>query len=110
MRGPATYGKLENVIERAVITAVDGHINLKRALPDLAIETAAAESMAQPGDTAGNAIRTETQMRALERDNIMLALVQSDWRIAGQGGAAELLGMRPSTLSSRIKSLGLTRS
>ena len=37
------------------------------------------------------------------------ALVKSGWRIHGEGGAAELLGLKPTTLISRIKKLGLKR-
>jgi transcriptional regulator with GAF, ATPase, and Fis domain len=38
-----------------------------------------------------------------------VALVKSGWRIHGAGGAAELLGLKPTTLISRMKKLGLKR-
>ena len=39
----------------------------------------------------------------------LAALAAADWRIAGPGGAAELLGVRPSTLADRVKTLGIRR-
>ena len=46
-------------------------------------------------------------MRQRERDNIAAALEQCDGRVYGEIGAAELLGIRPTTLASRLKKLGL---
>jgi formate hydrogenlyase transcriptional activator len=46
----------------------------------------------------------------LERNNIVAALEHARWKIAGPGGAAELLGMNSSTLASRMRSLGISRS
>jgi transcriptional regulator with GAF, ATPase, and Fis domain len=45
----------------------------------------------------------------LERQNIVTALESVDWKIAGANGAAQLLGIKPTTLSSRIKALGIER-
>lgn len=101
---PGNVRELQNVIERALITSQDGSLNLDRALP---------ESISREGnyDTAKSSreIRTIEQLQQLERDNLCLALDATDWQVAGQGGAAELLGMNPTTLSSRIKSFGLRR-
>ena len=46
-------------------------------------------------------------MRQRERDNILVALAQTNWKIYGTDGAANLLGVKPTTLASRIKKLGL---
>ena len=109
-RWPGNVRELENVIERAVITAVDGCANLKRALPELYIAERANAVVTPRAESRAGEIMTHEQMQSLERDNIRSALEQTNWRIAGPQGAAELLGMKPSTLSSRVKSLGLTRS
>ncbi|MGE0473408.1 MAG: helix-turn-helix domain-containing protein [Nitrospirales bacterium] len=45
----------------------------------------------------------------LEKANIESALKQTDWEIYGTGGAAELLGIKPTTLLSRIKKMGIQR-
>ena len=49
-------------------------------------------------------------LEALERVNLLRALEASDWRVAGEKGAARLLGMNPSTLNSRMKALGIRRA
>ncbi len=52
---------------------------------------------------------TEKEVRAFERDNLVRALAASDGRIYGPGGAADRLGVRPTTLASRLKVLGIRR-
>ena len=47
------------------------------------------------------------QLKRHERDNLLAALEATHWRISGPTGAAKLLGLRPTTLASKIKSLGL---
>ncbi len=48
-------------------------------------------------------------MRRRERENLILVLNKADWKIKGSDGAAELLGVKPITLLSRMKKTGLTR-
>ncbi len=55
-------------------------------------------------------ILTDAEVRKLEADNIRAALRVADGKVYGPGGAAELLGVKPTTLASRMKSLGLTRT
>jgi PAS domain S-box-containing protein len=106
---PGNVRELQNVIERAVITARDGHLNLDRALPGpSAVEPAAASGAGAAADAAGDVLTVDALAR-LERDNIVRALERTDWRVAGETGAAHLLGMAPSTLSSRMKALGVVR-
>jgi transcriptional regulator with GAF, ATPase, and Fis domain len=54
-------------------------------------------------------VLTAQELARLERDNLRRALEATGWQIAGDSGAARLLGMAPSTLASRIKALGLRR-
>jgi len=102
---PGNVRELENVIERAVITAVDGCLNLERALPGIAAP--ANGGTATPPATSG--IMTAADLQDVERSNISKALELCGWRVSGEGGAAKLLGINPSTLSSRMKALGITR-
>jgi transcriptional regulator with GAF, ATPase, and Fis domain len=51
----------------------------------------------------------EFEMRRRERENLLAALRQTSWRIYGPGGAADLLGVKPTTLTSRVKKMGLER-
>jgi transcriptional regulator with GAF, ATPase, and Fis domain len=99
---PGNVRELHNVIERAVITAVGDRLNLDRALPDVAPDVARP---AAAEDT--RRIHTLQELESLERENLRRALESTGWRISGEGGAAALLGMNPSTLRSRMKSLGV---
>lgn len=54
-------------------------------------------------------ILTEAELRLEERRNTLIALTRVNWKVHGPGGAAELLGIKPTTLVSRIKKLGLKR-
>jgi transcriptional regulator with GAF, ATPase, and Fis domain len=56
----------------------------------------------------GKAVLSEEDVRRLERDNIIAALEATRGRIYGRGGAAELLGLKPTTLASRLKKLGIS--
>jgi transcriptional regulator with GAF, ATPase, and Fis domain len=101
---PGNVRELQNVIERAVITArLGGPISFQ--LPAV---TAAQESPS-PGSAAAMKIRTEGELREAERANILATLDKTRWKVYGSGGAAELLGIKPGTLSARMKKLGLRR-
>jgi PAS domain S-box-containing protein len=118
---PGNVRELENVMERAVITAEGGRLDITRALPEAELGRAAPGPRAaasEPGGAAaptpasperGVPVRTVDEMRQLERANLMRALEAAGWKVAGQSGAAQLLGMRPSTLTSRMKALGIER-
>ena len=103
---PGNVRELQNVIERAVITARDGRLNLDRALPASAKEMIAEAVLSAE---TPKRVRTAKELEELERANLMAALEATGWRVAGETGAAQLLGMKPTTLSSRIKALGIER-
>jgi len=69
-------------------------------------ETVPAPATAPPAESA-EWIYTMAEMEALERQNFEMALERCKGRISGEQGAAQLLGMKPSTLASRLKVLGL---
>ena len=103
---PGNVRELQNVIERAVITTKNGPLNLDRALPDEdKLPSPTQRSMQEP-----STIRTIQEIHDLERQNILMALEQSSWKVSGEKGAAQLLGINASTLASRMKSLGISRS
>jgi len=104
---PGNIRELQNVIERAAITHQYGRLNLAWALS----ETTARPSpeSADPAGEGLDKVRTAGEMLQLERENLTLALQASGWRVAGKKGAASLLGIPPSTLSSRMKALGIKR-
>jgi transcriptional regulator with GAF, ATPase, and Fis domain len=45
----------------------------------------------------------------LQQKNIVRALEQTNWKVSGKGGAAELLGVKPTTLADRIRTMKLKR-
>jgi len=106
---PGNVRELQNVIERAVITAVGGALRF-----DLPRGTGETVPAPVPGDVApGTAdepeVIPEVEMRRRERENIRRAMIRCDWRIYGPDGAAELLGVKPTTLASRLKKFRLKK-
>lgn len=99
---PGNVRELQHVIERAVITAEGGRLGVE--LPNA---PPPAGRVAPTPDPATSRILTDAELRQLEADNIRAALTQAKGKVSGAGGAAELLGMKPTTLASRIKSLGV---
>ncbi|MBX7246970.1 MAG: sigma 54-interacting transcriptional regulator [Candidatus Sumerlaeaceae bacterium] len=100
---PGNIRELQNVIERALILGGRGKLNLPAAMP----QSAAAVQL--NGNAAESHILTDAALRALERENIERALAACNGRIAGETGAAALLGVPPSTFTSRMKALGVKR-
>jgi transcriptional regulator with GAF, ATPase, and Fis domain len=100
---PGNVRELENVIQRAVILSKGVRLRLDIALADL---PAAASAQPDAGTTDG--ILTDRECRARERANLMKALERADGRIYGHGGAAELLGLNPTTLASRLRAMKIT--
>jgi transcriptional regulator with GAF, ATPase, and Fis domain len=104
---PGNVRELENVIERGVITARDDQVNLERALPDFTqVESVGSEDRSTP---TSSRVLTRRQLEEIERQNLRLALERAGGRVAGKGGAAELLGLAPSTVNSRLKALKIER-
>jgi formate hydrogenlyase transcriptional activator len=89
---PGNVRELENVIERAVINAHDSTLRVE--LPKTPTFTVDEENKT---------------LEEIEREYILRILQKTDWRIAGPDGAAEILGMNPSTLRSRIQRLGIAK-
>jgi transcriptional regulator with GAF, ATPase, and Fis domain len=98
---PGNVRELQHVLERAVITSTGGRLNVE--LPSSTSAVPAAEAViAEPGS-----IRTDAEIRQLEADNIRAALKAAKGKVSGPGGAAGLLGLKPTTLASRMKAMGI---
>ncbi|BAZ93334.1 transcriptional regulator [Thiohalobacter thiocyanaticus] len=100
---PGNIRELVNVIERAVILAHEGRLHLDINTG----ETAAQAAPARPNGVGR--VRTRDELRQQELENIIAALRHCNGKVFGRGGAAELLEIKPTTLASRIKSLGINR-
>ena len=103
---PGNVRELQNATERALILAQKGVLQF-----DLVQAELNAPPPPPPPNPIGGGmpILTELEWRQRERGNMHAALFKSGWRIHGAGGAAELLGLKPTTLISRMKKMGLKR-
>jgi PAS domain S-box-containing protein len=103
---PGNVRELANVMERGVILSTNGIFDIERALLDAAPRVFAPSPA--PADI-GTRILSVLELEALGRANMVRALDASGWKIAGDQGAASLLGMNPSTLNSRMRALDIRR-
>ena len=95
---PGNVRELQNVIEHAAILARNGRIR---------IDLPSAGMMRAAGRNDAARLLTEDERRDRDRANIVAALDACGGKVFGPGGAAELLNVRPTTLASRIKVLGI---
>jgi transcriptional regulator with GAF, ATPase, and Fis domain len=100
---PGNVRELHNVIERAVILAAGGTLRLDSGFGPVRAGSTCSARESDSSDT----IITDAEWRRRERSNLVAALRRAGGRIYGTAGAASLLGVKPSTLSSRLKSLGI---
>jgi PAS domain S-box-containing protein len=103
---PGNVRELKNVIERAVILSPGNVLRLELSMPHV--------REARPVDITPVAQRitgilTEKEMREYQKQNLIAALEETNWRVSGPDGAAELLGVKPTTLADRIRSFGVRR-
>ena len=100
---PGNVRELQNAVERAVILAQDGPLRFDLLAEQKTIASARAPTHAATAST----LLTRDELKRLERENIVAALKQAGGKLFGPEGAAELLGMKPTTLASRIRALGI---
>ena len=90
---PGNVRELQNVIERAVILSRGSTLEL-------------GDWLVRPHESA-SALKT---LEELDRQHIRAVLKATLWRVSGKYGAAEILGLKPTTLNARMKKLGITRA
>jgi formate hydrogenlyase transcriptional activator len=95
---PGNIRELENLVERAVILSPG---------PELRIPLGELKAAVAPPSTSSS--DHVTTLEAAEREHILRALAETKWLIGGPTGAAARLGMKRTTLQSRMKNLGITR-
>jgi transcriptional regulator with GAF, ATPase, and Fis domain len=108
---PGNVRELRNVVERSVILARGGALEF-----DLPISSQPAPP-ARPGPRTVSPVvspaqpkfLTEAEVERFERDNLVAALEAANWKISGPDSASELLGVKPTTLLSRMTKWGLKR-
>jgi formate hydrogenlyase transcriptional activator len=107
---PGNVRELRNVLEHAVITACEGGPLRLAAPPAVLARAPAVPAPSVPAlegpllaPDAPLAILSDAEMRRRDRDNLLRALDRCHGKIYGPGGAAALLGIKPTTLASRLK-------
>ncbi len=103
---PGNVRELQNVIERAIILSPGSRLELIRAMPATA---APAPPRNENGDGPEARIMSVQELESIERANIERALTACGGKVSGENGAAQRLGLAASTLSSRMKALGIQR-
>jgi transcriptional regulator with GAF, ATPase, and Fis domain len=101
---PGNVRELQNTIERAMILSKGGILGIE---PSSTSNYLSVPVKISPKD--GETILTREQIRSTERANIIAALLQTNGKVFGNDGAAAILGMKPSTLASRIKALNIAK-
>ncbi|MCB1646446.1 MAG: sigma 54-interacting transcriptional regulator [Pseudomonadales bacterium] len=101
---PGNVRELKNIIERAVILSGNNRLNL-----DTAFGQPARADNGQEMTTSAENFMTDEEMRLFQQRNLHKVLQQANWKISGPGGAAELMGAKPSTLTYRMQQLGIRK-
>jgi len=104
---PGNIRELRSVIERAIIFARGGALDFD--LPVVHSSSDRTPTASRLEDRGDLEYLTDSEMQRLERENLFAVLEKTGWKIKGIDGAAELLGVKPTTLISRIGKMGLKR-
>ena len=104
---PGNIRELINVVERSLILSQGQRIRLD--LPTGDDEIVIGEKVDPAEQLSDKRILTDEEMRNHERNNIIAALKQCNGRVFGGEGAAALMDIKPTTLSSRLKKLAINR-
>jgi formate hydrogenlyase transcriptional activator len=114
---PGNIRELENLIERAVLLSPGKELRvplaeLKSSASDplyMGVAAQASRPGASPVPSSSNSPSAITTLEDAERQHILRALRQTQWRISGPRGAANILGMKRTTLQARMRKLGIHR-
>jgi len=106
---PGNIRELENVIERQVIVAQGRQLAFDDLIPAAGDEGVASpgEPFPPPREPTEPGLLTEHELSRRQRENALAALRASGGKVSGEGGAAERLGIKPTTLRSRLKAWGI---
>ena len=97
---PGNVRELANILERSVIISPGTVLELGEGISSRGLPGADAEESPPEG---------RATLKDVTRQHIIAALEQTGWRVSGPRGAAQLLGLKPTTLEARMKKLGIAR-
>jgi transcriptional regulator with GAF, ATPase, and Fis domain len=106
---PGNVRELQNLIERALILSPGARLRFDLPSAERTVWADLDAGPPSPPDGHDAPIMTEAEIKALQRQNIMAALKRTGGKIYGKQGAAELLGLKPTTLTERIKAMGIEK-
>jgi transcriptional regulator with GAF, ATPase, and Fis domain len=104
-RWPGNIRELKNVIERAVISSTGDRLRLDLAVP----EVSNGKQLPTVPTQEPSEFVTAAEFRELEKANMIAALRHANWKVWGPDGAAELLGIKPSTLAYQMNIFGIAK-
>jgi transcriptional regulator with GAF, ATPase, and Fis domain len=107
---PGNVRELQNVVERMAVTAKGSQLTLPADWLSDSQTPAPYEPVNSQRVNSAVAAQHETTVESIERAHILRILEQRHWRIEGPHGAAVVLGLKPSTLRSRMRKLHIDRS
>jgi formate hydrogenlyase transcriptional activator len=106
---PGNIRELENLIERAVLLSPGKELRVPVSELKSAAATADSSSSLTSSTFSSSPTSVISTLEEAERQHILRALRQTEWRIAGPKGAAALLGMKRTTLQARLRKLKIRR-
>jgi transcriptional regulator with GAF, ATPase, and Fis domain len=107
---PGNVRELENVIERAVILSSSEELEIGSDVLPVPVTPSSAQASRSLDTAADEPAAAGGSLEEIERRHIVETLRATGWRVEGPDGTARRLGLNPSTLRSRMKKLGISRS
>ena len=101
---PGNVRELQNVIERAAVVSTSEALRLPEDWRPISVPVKVGSL---PPPQQSSPPDRKSSLQEIEREHVLRILTDTHWKVEGAGGAAEILGLQPNTLRSRMKKLGI---